>query len=734
MVVPLIGYMDRFSARPGERLAVKVSSQLEGPYQAELVRVRHADPNPAGPGMKLLPIAADWAGRYPSRAQRVPRGSFGEAAGTLALGQAFTLLVRVAPWLLKPHRKPQTVLALGLPGRSLTLSVDAAGFAVEAAVEGGTARLASGAAPQPRRWYEIAVTVAEGRIALTQTPLQHTWGAADAGAAEAALPATAWDGPATVSFAAARDAAGHATAHFNGRIEDPLLLRGAPQEITLAEPEALLASGRLAAWWDFSAGQEGEAILDRGAGGLHGRVVNFPARAMKGSRWTGAEQAWRHAPRHYAAIHFHEDDLEDCGWDTDFTITIPEDMPSGVYGVRLSHGEHWDVIPFFVLPPKGVARAPIAYLANTFTCQVYANYRRVDFPESQLARRKAWGAYPWCGNLDTDYQLSTYNNHPDGSGIHFSSRLRPIFNMRPGFLAVPDDKGSGLRHLPADSHLTDWMEEKGFAFDVITDEDLDNEGHDLLARYRCVVTGSHPEYHTQGTLDALQEFVNRGGRLAYLGGNGFYWKVARRRDRPHVLEIRRAEGGIRAWAAENGEYFHQLDGTLGGLWRRNGRPPQLLCGVGFSGQGKFEGSHYRRMPGAADPRAAWIMEGVEMDQHGDGETFGGFGLSGGGAAGFELDRADPLLGTPPNAVILARSEQHQDHFVTVPEELLTHLTTVTGEKPAELIRAEIVHFETAQGGAVFSTGSITFCGSLSHNGYRNGISRMLENVLHRFQA
>lgn len=73
MVVPLIGYMDRFSARPGERLAVKVSSQLEGSYQAELVRVRHADPNPVGPGMKLLPVAADWAGRYPSRAQRVPR-------------------------------------------------------------------------------------------------------------------------------------------------------------------------------------------------------------------------------------------------------------------------------------------------------------------------------------------------------------------------------------------------------------------------------------------------------------------------------------------------------------------------------------------------------------------------------------------------------------------------------------------------------------------------------------
>jgi N,N-dimethylformamidase len=272
------------------------------------------------------------------------------------------------------------------------------------------------------------------------------------------------------------------------------------------------------------------------------------------------------------------------------------------------------------------------------------------------------------------------------------------------------------------------MEEKGIAFDVITDEDLDDEGLPLLARYKCVVTGSHPEYHSQGTLDALQAYVAQGGRLANLGGNSFYWKVGRRPDRPHVLEIRRAEGGIRAWAAEPGEYFQQLDGTLGGLWRRNGRPPQLLCGVGFSSQGRFEGSHYRRLPGADDPRAAWIMEGVE------GETFGGFGLSGGGAAGFELDRADPVLGTPPNAVILARSEDHQDHFVVVHEEMLTNLTTVTGERPEDLIRAEIVYFETRNGGAVFSTGSITFCGSLSHANYANPISRMLENVLTRFQA
>jgi N,N-dimethylformamidase len=95
-------------------------------------------------------------------------------------------------------------------------------------------------------------------------------------------------------------------------------------------------------------------------------------------------------------------------------------------------------------------------------------------------------------------------------------------------------------------------------------------------------------------------------------------------------------------------------------------------------------------------------------------------------------RADLTLGPPPNALILARSEGHQSHFGTVPEELLSHLATLNGERPKDLIRAEIVYFETTARGAVFSTGSITFCGSLSHNNYDSNVSRMVENVLRRF--
>ena len=118
----------------------------------------------------------------------------------------------------------------------------------------------------------------------------------------------------------------------------------------------------------------------------------------------------------------------------------------------------------------------------------------------------------------------------------------------------------------------------------------------------------------------------------------------------------------------------------------------------------------------------------------EGETLGGFGLSGGGAAGFERDRADRRLGTPPNAVIPARSESHQAHYVAVPEALLSYMNTVTGEAPCDLIRAEIVHLGTTAGGAVFAGGSITFCGSLSHDGYGNPVSLMLGNVVRRFAS
>ena len=95
---------------------------------------------------------------------------------------------------------------------------------------------------------------------------------------------------------------------------------------------------------------------------------------------------------------------------------------------------------------------------------------------------------------------------------------------------------------------------------MVTDKELDEEGVELLAGYSAVTTGVHPEYHTMGTLDALEAYRDQGGRLAYLGGNGVYWRVARHPENESMIEIRRAEGGIRAWAAEPGEYSSRGQG------------------------------------------------------------------------------------------------------------------------------------------------------------------------------
>jgi N,N-dimethylformamidase len=323
------------------------------------------------------------------------------------------------------------------------------------------------------------------------------------------------------------------------------------------------------------------------------------------------------------------------------------------------------------------------------------------------ARRAAWGVYPHHPAEHKEFGLSTYDWHSDGSGVGLSSIRRPVLTFRPGQMAYADPRGFGLRHFPADMHLAVWLDAMGIAWDAITDHDVEREGVALLARYRCALTGSHPEYQSIGTLDALRDWLAEGGGLAYLGSTGFYWRVATSDAAPDALELRRTEGCTRAWAAEPGEHFHQFDGGYGGLWRRQARAPQQLVGVGFSAQGRFEAAYYRRNGKSYAFDLAWIFAGIE------GEIIGDFGFSGSGAAGFELDRADPLLGTPPNVRLLCRSEAHGASFGVTPDDLLVPPANAPPTNaPDPLIRSDMVYFDTAKDGAVFSVGSITFCGSL----------------------
>lgn len=711
MPAPLIGYADRVSLYAGESISFRISCVGPEPYEAALVRIVNGDPNPEGPPVKLEDLSGVFSGRFPSREQRAFPGSYALIEGARDLRLPQVLLIDALIWPTLPTAGEQTVISRRdrNSGAGFALLLTPEGMSLEV----GNERVVVGKPLRPHAWYRVWASVdrSSGTLLVGQQPLMRAFAVDDQG--EAVLAVSTLELDASQSILIGAESAGDRPVRrcFNGKIEAPRL--------------AGIAA------WDFSLRMDTMDIEDTGPNRLHGKLINLPTRAMKGASWDERERDWRRAPHHYAAIHFHDDDLHDCGWADDFYIEIPRELRSGVYGVSLSCGAHRDVIPFFVVPRVAAPTAKVCYLANTFTYQVYTNYysqRLVPFDAPFRRRVAEWNASAHHPSEHPDYGLSTYNNHRDGSGVAYASFLRPLLTWRPSWLSFHCPVSSGLRHLPADTHLTGWLDRMGVQFDVITDHDLHEHGEDLLAPYDVVLTGSHPEYHTANTLDALQSYVDHGGgRLMYLGGNGFYWRVALSDHVPGAIEIRRSEGGLRTWAAEAGEYHHSFDGAYGGLWRRSGRPPNLLGGIGFTSQGAFVGSAYRRTAASHDDAYSWVFEGVRD------ELFGGFGYSGGGAAGFELDRLDHRLGSPLNAVVLASSEGHErKDFIVVHEERLGVQTTITGETLEQLIRADMTYVEKNHGGAVFSVGSITYCGSLPHNGYHNDISRLTFNVLNRF--
>ena len=709
----IVGYADRLSVAPGETLRFMVSCYVAGSYRADIVRLICGDELGHGAGFKEEELETAVSGGYPAREQPVRTGSYAIVPEVPTL-ESFTAQVLIWPTL--PRRGRQAIMGTWNEARAsgFALVVDEHGEVelVLGSGDGAVSRLSSGLTLQARRWVRIFASYAAstGRASLAQSPLGLS-------VAESALSRSAEvsaDFPegirspaAPLLFAAWADAP--VGGHFNGKIEAPRL---AGRVLSASEMDALLEQADAAVGcWDFSLGISTEFITDRSENALHGETLNLPTRAVTGSTWTGSEQSWKHAPSEYAAIHFHDDDLYDAGWDPDFELRVPEGFRSGVYAARLRMGESDDYVTFFVRPPRGTATAKVAYLAPTASYLAYANNRL-----SLVMFGEATARNPNEAMLveHPEFGPSLYERHSDGSGVHYSSRLRPIVNMKAKAL---------LWGFNADSNITDWLEHTGHAFDVITDEDLHDEGRELLAPYRVVITGSHPEYYSTVMLDELSAYLGEGGRLMYMGGNGFYWRIAFHPTRPGVIEVRRAEDGTRTWIAEPGEYFHSFNGEYGGLWRRLGRPPNRLVGVGFAAQGFDRSSHYRRLQGSHDPRAAFAFEGVE-----EKEIIGDYGRIGGGAAGQEIDRCDFALDSPRHTLVLATSEGHTPAMLRTKEEFLVTMPWFEDQN----VRADMVFFECPHGGAVFSTGSIAYAGALAHNGYDNDIYRITTNVLARF--
>ena len=519
---------------------------------------------------------------------------------------------------------------------------------------------------------------------------------------------------------------------MNGKIDRPRLSARALDEAEIRALEDPSFQGMRTAGvvgvWDFSRRMESESIEDISGNQLHGRTLNLPVRAMKGANWTGEEMNWRHAPGSTGRCTF-TTTASTTPAGRPISLTVPASLRSGLYAAHLRCGDDEEFIPFVVRATPGQTGNRIAYLVPTASYMAYANeHMPTDAPLAQLLTDQVAVLRKNDVFLSEhrEYGNSCYDVHSDGAGVCYTSRLRPILNMRPKYRSWLGGRGSALWQFNADTHVTDWLEAQGYGYDCLSDEDLHYQGEAALGDYDVLVTSSHSEYWSKEMWDAVDAFRGRGGRIISMGGNTWYWRVAFNPSVPGVMEVRRNEDGTRAWAAEPGEYYHSFTGEYGGLWRRQGRPPQMIAGNGFIAQGFDDSSYYLRQEGSFDPRARFIFEGIADD-----ERIGDFGLVGNGAAGLELDHVDRLLGSPPNTLVLASSTGHSDIYQVVAEEILINYPG-TGGTVSPLVKADLVFYETAAGGAVFSTGSIAWAGSLSHNGYDNNVSRIMRNVLNRF--
>jgi N,N-dimethylformamidase len=734
-MLPVTGYADRWSVRQGETIRFMIGVAGGGRYRARVARILCGDPNPAGPGYREVPVSSALDGEHEAPEQPIRLGSW-VAVPALDLGaEAAPVALLATIWPTRPDSGEQTVLCWSGGDAMLTLGLGPDGACCRLEAPGVALSLAAAAPLTERAWHDIACRFdpTRGVLELAQAPRRPRLDVREHAAQSVAVPpGIALAGPGSAAIAA-RCAGGAPDRHFDGKIARPRILRA---EAAIAELLRMQAAGAapppatIHADWDFGIGIPTDTVADCGPGRWHGRCVNLPMRAMTGPGWSGATHRWTEAPGEYDAIHFHVDDIGDCGWAPSLALAVPEDWPSGVYALHLETAAGRDNIVFYVRARQPGRQARVAFLAPTFSYTIYGQFVRPGRQQEIAARAGAWGALPQAPDGHPEFGLSPYNLHADGSGVAVASMRRPMIDKRVGqfHLLDPDPAGSGTYWIAADSYVTDLLDRSGIGFEVITDHDLHAEGAALLAHYDVVLTGQHPEYHSIETLDAIAGYLEAGGRFVYLGGNGFYWRVAPHADGPWALEIRRAEGGIRLWEAMPGEGYQAFDGEYGGLWRRLGRPPQALVGVGFSAQGTYSGYPYAFTDAILDPRVAFLREGIE-DAALPGASFGERGLMGGGAAGHELDRADVTLGTPRHALIVASAVVHAPSYQPVNEERRDH--TWPGPREA-VIRSDLTFFETPGGGAVFSVGSMNFIGALPVDGYASPAARLIQNLVRRF--
>ncbi|MDA9066164.1 hypothetical protein N8289_04155 [Flavobacteriales bacterium] len=190
----------------------------------------------------------------------------------------------------------------------------------------------------------------------------------------------------------------------------------------------------------------------------------------------------------------------------------------------------------------------------------------------------------------------------------------------------------------------------------------------------------HSEYWTLEMYNHLIRFLDAGGRLIYLGGNGIYWRVALLNDRIEVMKL----GGA-----------HNYTNGLGGTFRSLDKPESRHLGVQYTRAGIHTYAPYRVLNSSH-----WIYNNTGVVT---GQLIGETSLNNGKASGGETDKV--CASSPAGMTILG-----------------------IGTNP-DNGGANMIYYEKPNGSKVFSVGSMTYTGSLSVD---TVIHQITKNVLDKF--
>lgn len=751
--IKIFGYTDKISVKQGENIDFHVNADGINKADAQLVRLIHGDQHPDGPGFIELEVDCSLNGEWQVKKQFTQLGSYlvvNDSEQQLNIDGSFTVFCYIWPTIPKKGLR-QTLLSKydARTNEGYGIGINPQGHLEFWVGDGKEVDYIAAELPLVEKvWYFVAASfdTKTSKAYLYQEGVLNRYNS-------------------LVGKVVPYDFRSHVqtTFRFKQKCRDdvPFIMSGAldfhelrgnfvndmyygkidrpgicNKSLTRHEMDEV-CSGNLPpqdsilAYWDTAEGYTengiNNTVVDIGPHGLNAKGVNHPVRGLTGWNWSGKNDCFRLAPQEYGGIEFHPESVTDCNWEVTKSMQIPTDLKSGVYAMRLTAGDGKGLseehIVFFVRPLKPTCK--LCFLVPTASYLAYAN-EKLSF-DAQIIQPMT-GQPPVITDVDIEiykhreFGLSTYDSYEDGAGVPFTSYRRPIVNMRPKYrissMNIP-------WQFPADLSIIAWLEACNYDYDVITDEDLHREGQHALEPYNCIMTGTHPEYVSEKMLDAQEDYVAQGGRLVYMGGNGYYWCVGFNDDEPWCMEVRKLDSGMRAWQARAGEHYLQTTGEKSGLWRTRGRAPQKLTGVGFIAEGFETCAPFRKMPDSYHRTVSWLTEGI------DEEIFGNEGLAYGGAAGIELDRYDLSLGTPPHTKIIASSGGHSDNYVVVTEELLYAYAGLVGSLDYR-VRADITYFTAPNNGAVFSTGSIAFGSALPANNYKNGASSLLKNVVDNF--